>query len=99
MRILYHEGKYSDYARPNLIILDLNLPKKNGREVLKEIKQDETLKMIPIVILTTSSAEDDIKETYKNRVNAYIIKPVDLDRFINVMKSIEDFWLNNVKLP
>jgi len=99
MRILYHEGKYSDYARPNLIILDLNLPKKNGREVLKEIKSNPELQMIPVIILTTSSAEEDIIETYKNHVNAYITKPFNLEKFIEIVKSIYDFWLKNVKLP
>ncbi len=96
MNILKQE---SNANRPNLIILDLNLPKKSGREVLKEIKQDDALKIIPIVVLTTSSAEEDITETYKNHVNAYLTKPVDLDQFIKVMKSIEYFWLNNVRLP
>lgn len=84
---------------PDLILLDLNLPKKDGREVLKEIKNNESLKCIPVVILTTSNAEDDLKETYKMNANCYITKPVDLDQFINVVKSIENFWLSIVKLP
>ncbi len=99
MNILKRECKYFNANRPNLIILDLNLPKKSGREVLKEIKQDDALKIIPIVVLTTSSAEEDITETYRNHVNAYLTKPVDLDLFIKVMKSIEYFWLYNVRLP
>jgi len=99
MNILKRECNYCDANRPNLIILDLNLPKKGGREIIKEIKHNDKLKIIPIVVLTTSSAEEDIKETYKNHVNAYLTKPVDLDQFINVMKSIEYFWLCNVRLP
>jgi CheY-like chemotaxis protein len=99
MQMINKEGKYSNASRPKLIILDLNLPKKSGWEVLKEIKHDDSFKKIPIVILTTSSAEKDIEETYDNHVNAYLTKPVDLNQFINVAKSIQDFWLNNVKLP
>ena len=86
-------------AYPDLILLDLNLPKKDGREVLREIKEDENLKCIPVVILTTSNAEEDLIETYKMNANCYITKPVDLDQFINVVKSIENFWLSIVKLP
>ncbi|MGA2677161.1 MAG: response regulator [Methanobacterium sp.] len=99
MQIINQEGKYSNANRPKLIILDLNLPLKSGCDVLKEIKHDEALKSIPIVILTTSNAEKDITRTYKNHANAYLTKPVDLNQFINVAKSIQDFWLNNVKLP
>ena len=99
MDILRKEGQYSDAANPDLILLDLNLPKKDGREVLKEIKNDENLKCIPVVILTTSNAEEDLIETYKMNANCYITKPVDLDQFINVVKSIENFWLSIVKLP
>lgn len=84
---------------PNLIILDLNLPRKSGQEVLKEVKADQKLKMIPIVILTTSSSREDINETYENRVNAFITKPIDLDKFIRVINSLQDFWLNNATLP
>ncbi|HEX7467564.1 MAG TPA: response regulator [Methanobacterium sp.] len=84
---------------PDLILLDLNLPKKDGREVLREIKGDNCLKCIPVVILTTSNAEEDLIETYKMNANCYITKPVDLDQFINVVKSIENFWLSIVKLP
>lgn len=99
MAFLRREGKYADKPRPGLILLDLNLPKKDGYEVLKEIKADDYLKSIPVVILTTSNAEEDIVKTYNWYVNCYITKPVDLDQFINVVKSIEDFWLTIVKLP
>lgn len=99
MHILKQKGKSSDVYRANLIILDLNLPKMNGREVLKEIKEDDNLKMIPIIILTTSCSEEDITETYQNHVNAYITKPVDLDQFMNVVNTINDFWLKSVELP
>ncbi|MGZ4856874.1 MAG: response regulator [Methanobacteriaceae archaeon] len=99
MQILRKEDEYANVSRPDLIILDLNLPKKDGREVLKEIKEDENLKSIPVVILTTSNAEDDLIETYRNNANCYITKPVDLDNFIKVVKIIEDFWLSIVKLP
>ncbi len=99
MSYLRKEGKYSDVTRPDIILLDLNLPKKDGREVLKEIKSDQDLKRIPVIVLTTSSAEADIHHTYGNYVNAYITKPVDLDQFIKVLGTIEEFWLNIVKLP
>ena len=85
--------------RPDLILLDLNLPKIDGRELLAEIKDNEDLKRIPVVILTTSTAEEDIIETYNNHANSYITKPVDLDHFIKVVESIMDFWLSIVKLP
>jgi chemotaxis family two-component system response regulator Rcp1 len=98
MEIL-RKGGSNDGFNPDLILLDLNLPKKDGREVLREIKNDEVLKCIPVVILTTSNAEDDLIETYKMNANCYITKPVDLDQFINVVKSIENFWLSIVKLP
>jgi two-component system, chemotaxis family, response regulator Rcp1 len=96
MEILRNDGNASF---PDLILLDLNLPKKDGREVLREIKGDDYLKCIPVVILTTSNAEEDLIETYKMNANCYITKPVDLDQFINVVKSIENFWLSIVKLP
>jgi CheY-like chemotaxis protein len=99
MNYLHQEGEYVDASKPDLILLDLNLPRKDGREVLKEIKEDEELKCIPVVILTTSSAEDDVLKTYCNHANCYIIKPVDFDQFINVIQSIESFWLTMVKLP
>ncbi len=99
MAYLRHEGKYADKPRPDLILLDLNLPKKNGHEVLAEIKADEDLKRIPVVILTVSQDERDILETYENHANCYITKPVDLAQFMEVVKAIEDFWLTIVKLP
>jgi CheY-like chemotaxis protein len=99
MEFLENKGKYAKASKPDIILLDLNLPRKDGREVLKEIKTNDTLKLIPVVILTTSNAEEDIIGTYKNNANCYITKPVDLDQFINVMKSIHDFWLNNAELP
>ena len=96
---LRREGEYADAVRPDLILLDLNLPKKDGREVLMEIKKDEELRRIPVVVLTTSRAEEDIIRTYDCHANCYITKPVDFEQFINVVKSIEDFWLSVVKLP
>jgi chemotaxis family two-component system response regulator Rcp1 len=99
MKFLFQEDKYTNSARPDLILLDLNLPKKDGREVLEEIKQDDNLKRIPVVVLTTSQAEEDILRTYNLHANCYVTKPVDLDQFITIVKSIEDFWLTIVKLP
>jgi CheY-like chemotaxis protein len=96
---LRQEDRYADASRPDVILLDLNLPKKDGREVLAEIKQDPDLKCIPVVILTTSLAEQDIFKTYNLRANCYVNKPVDLERFMTVVKSIETFWFNVVKLP
>ncbi len=96
---LRRDGVYDNAVRPDLILLDLNLPKKDGREVLMEIKKDDKLRRIPVVVLTTSRAEEDIIRTYDCYANCYITKPVDFDQFINVIKSIEDFWLNIVKLP
>jgi chemotaxis family two-component system response regulator Rcp1 len=85
--------------RPDLILLDLNLPKKDGRQVLKEIKQDQSLRRIPVCVLTTSSAESDLAKSYDNYANCYITKPVDFDQFVKVVRSIEDFWLSIVRLP
>ena len=99
MFYLHKEGKYKDAPRPDLILLDLNLSKKNGREVLAEIKTDPNLRRIPVVILTVSKADKDIIKSYDLHANCYIIKPVNLDRFIKVVKSVEDFWLTIVKLP
>lgn len=99
LAFLRHEGNYADAPRPDLILLDLNLPKVNGREVLASIKTDPNLKRIPVVILTTSAAERDIFETYNLHANCYITKPVDLDQFLEVIKSVEGFWLSIVKLP
>jgi CheY-like chemotaxis protein len=96
---LRREGEYSDAPRPDLVLLDLNLPLKDGRDVLQEMKNDESLKRIPVVILTTSKAEEDIIKTYNLHANCYITKPIDLDQFLQVVKSIEDFWLTVVKLP
>jgi len=99
MEYLRNQGKYADAAKPDLILLDLNLPRKDGREVLAEIKTDDKLKRIPVVVLTISKAEEDILKTYRLHANCYITKPVDLDQFIKVVASIEDFWLSVVKLP
>ena len=99
MRYLKRDGEYSDVNLPDLILLDLNLPRKDGREVLKEIKQDPELKKIPVVILTTSRSEQDIIKTYESHANCYISKPVDLEEFLRVVRSINDFWLSIVKLP
>ncbi len=99
MAFLKREGEYANAPRPDLILLDLNLPKKDGREVLDEIKQNPTLKTIPVVILTTSSSEGDILRSYQLHANCYITKPVGLDGFLTVVKSIDNFWLSVVKLP
>jgi len=99
VEFLKREGSYTDMHRPDLILLDLNLPKKDGREVLAEIKTNENLKRIPVVVLTTSRSEEDILKSYDLNANCYITKPVDLDQFISVVKSINDFWLTIVKLP
>jgi two-component system, chemotaxis family, response regulator Rcp1 len=99
LAFLRRQGQYAKVPRPDLILLDLNLPKKDGREVLMEIKQEKDLKRIPVVILTTSTAEKDIIKTYDLHANCYITKPVDFDQFTNVVKSIEDFWFTVVKLP
>ena len=99
VRMLRREPPYENQARPDLILLDLNLPKKDGREVLEDIKRDPDLKTIPVVVLTTSSAEVDIIKSYQLHANCYITKPVDLDQFISVVKSIDDFWLSIVRLP
>lgn len=96
---LRHLDKYKTAPRPDIILLDLNLPKKDGREVLAEIKADDKLKSIPVVVLTISKAEEDILKTYKLYANCYVTKPVDLEQFLKVTKSIEDFWLGIVKLP
>ena len=99
MQFLRKEGKFAKVARPDLILLDLNLPKKDGREVLKELKSDDSLKGIPTVILTVSKAEEDVLKTYNLHANCYITKPLDLNQFSHVVKSIKDFWLTIVKLP
>jgi len=99
MAFLHREGPYSDAPRPDLILLDLNLPKKDGRQVLAEIKADPELMRIPVVILTTSRAEEDVLRTYNLHANCYITKPIDLNQFLHVVRSIEDFWLSIVVLP
>jgi chemotaxis family two-component system response regulator Rcp1 len=99
MDFLYHRGKYSNAPRPGLILLDLNLPKKSGREVLAEIKQDPSLLDIPVIVLTTSEAETDILLSYGLHANCYITKPVNLEQFTDVVRSIEGFWFTVVKLP
>ena len=96
---LRKEGKFSDATRPDLILLDLNLPKKDGREVLSVIKSDNNLKRIPVVVLTTSSADQDVIDSYNLNVNCYITKPVDFDQFTNIVKQIGQFWFEIVKLP
>lgn len=96
---LRRQGDYKDAVRPDLILLDLNLPKKDGREVLADIKADEHLKRIPVVILTTSKAEQDVLRAYDLHANCYVTKPVDLEQFLLVVKMIEEFWLQIVKLP
>jgi chemotaxis family two-component system response regulator Rcp1 len=96
---LRKKGKFADEPRPDLILLDLNLPKKDGREVLSEIKTDAELKTIPVIVLTTSDADQDVLKAYDSGVNSYITKPVDLDQFIRICHSIVDFWLMIVKLP
>lgn len=96
---LRKQGKYKDVPRPDIILLDLNLPKKDGREVLAEIKSDQSLKSIPVVIITSSEAEQDIIKSYNLNANCYVTKPVNLDQFIKVVQSVNDFWLTIVKLP
>jgi CheY-like chemotaxis protein len=99
MEFLRREGRYKDVPRPDIILLDLNLPKKDGREVLQDIKNDDELKRIPVVVLTTSKAEEDVLRTYNLHANCYVTKPVDLEKFIVVVKSIDVFWLTVVTLP
>ena len=99
IEFLRRSGRYKDVPRPDIILLDLNLPKKDGREVLAEIKEDSHLRRIPVVVLTTSKAEEDILRTYDLHANCYITKPVDLEQFISVVRSIDDFWLSVVRLP
>jgi CheY-like chemotaxis protein len=99
LAFLRREGKYAEAEPQDLVLLDLNLPKKDGREVLAEMKSDPVLRRIPVIILTTSSAELDVLTAYDHHANCYITKPVDLDQFVTVVRSIEDFWLAIVKLP
>ena len=99
IKFLQRQEPYTDVSRPDLILLDLNLPRKDGRQVLREIKSDESLRRIPVVILTTSESEDDVLKAYSLYANCYITKPVDFNRFMNVVRSIEEFWLTVVRLP
>jgi chemotaxis family two-component system response regulator Rcp1 len=99
LHYLRKEGKYADASRPNLILLDLNLPRKNGKELLTEIKQDDNLKSIPVVVLTMSEDEQDILATYNSHANSYITKPTDIEGFVDVVRSLEQFWFTIVKLP
>ena len=99
LSFLRREGEFADAPRPGLILLDLNLPRKDGREVLEEVKNDDSLRSIPIVVLTTSQAEEDILRSYNLHANAYVAKPVDFERFIDVIRQIDDFFVSVVKLP
>ena len=99
LRFLRQEGEFAESPRPDLILLDLNLPRKDGREVLEEVKEDPELRRIPVVVLTTSEAEEDILRSYHLHANAYVAKPVDFDQFIKVVRRIDDFFVTVVKLP
>jgi CheY-like chemotaxis protein len=99
LAFLRKEGRYANEQTPNLILLDLNLPKKNGREVLAELKADEVLRHIPVVVLTTSEDEKDIHKSYHLHANSYIVKPVDFEQFIRVIQSLEDYWFTIARLP
>ncbi|MEX2589292.1 MAG: response regulator [Chitinophagales bacterium] len=99
LRFLYHQPPFENAPVPDIILLDLNLPKKDGREILHEIKNDEKLKVIPVIILTTSKSEKDILSCYRSYANCYIEKPVDFDEYIKIIEMIKDFWLNLVRLP
>lgn len=99
LKYLEQKAEYHDAEIPDIIFLDLNIPRKSGQEVLKEIKSNDALKMIPVVVLTTSDAQQDILSSYQLHANCFISKPVDMDQFIAVIKSVEDFWFNIVKLP
>ena len=99
LQFLRREGAYENAPTPDVVILDLNMPRKNGRQVLAEMKADAQLRLIPVVVLTTSEAETDIRQSYELNANCYIAKPVDLDKFINIVRTIEAFWLAIVKLP
>jgi CheY-like chemotaxis protein len=99
MNYLQGEGDFEEPSQPDLMLLDLNMPKKDGREVLEECKEDDRLCKIPIVVMTSSEAETDIAKAYQMKANAYVVKPVDLDKFVELMRKIGDFWLRVVKLP
>jgi Response regulator containing CheY-like receiver, AAA-type ATPase, and DNA-binding domains len=99
MQFLKQEGEYADAPRPDLFLLDLNMPRKSGREVLEELQEHETLPRIPVVVLTSSEAEEDIVDSYDRHANAYLTKPVDFDGFVDIVSRIEEFWLTVVKQP
>jgi CheY-like chemotaxis protein len=99
MQYLRNEGEFADTPRPDLILLDLNMPRKDGRDVLEELKGDDDLKRIPVVVLTSSDAEEDVVKSYELHANAYLTKPVDFDGFLEVINTLEEFWLEVVKLP
>lgn len=99
MQFLRAEGEFSDAVRPDLILLDLNMPRKSGREVLQEIKEDPQLRRIPVVVLTTSDDERDVLHSYDHQANSYVTKPVDLDKFREVLKTLKDYWFSVVRLP
>lgn len=99
MAFLRNEGEYADTPRPDLVLLDLNMPRKDGRDVLEELKADDDLKRIPVVVLTSSGAEEDVVKSYDLHANAYLTKPVDFDGFLEVINTLEEFWLEVVKLP
>ena len=99
LRFLHREGKHENAPRPDLILLDLNLPKKDGRELLAEVKADPVLRYIPVIVLTTSDAEQDVWKAYKLHANCYLTKPVQMDDFLDKIRSVEDFWLTVVRLP
>lgn len=99
MNFLSHKEEFTTAPRPDIIILDLNMPRKDGREVLNEMRANPDLMSIPVIVLTTSENYDDVKTSYQLQCNAYIVKPIDLEKFITVLKSIEDFWFNTVQLP
>lgn len=99
LQYLHKEGKYANVKTPDIILLDINLPRVDGKEVLHIMKNDPVLKTIPVIMLTTSSSESDIKQSYENHANCYVIKPVDLNKFLDVIKSIEDYWISIVRLP
>jgi len=96
---LRQNGEYHEASRPDLILLDLNLPKKDGRQVLEEVKADESLRRIPVIVLTTSAADEDVLRSYNLHANAYVTKPVDFDRFVDVIRQIDDFFISVVRLP
>jgi chemotaxis family two-component system response regulator Rcp1 len=99
MAYMRKEGAYKTALRPDLILLDLNMPKKDGREVLSELKDDDSFKSIPVVILTTSQAEEDVLKSYELQASCYVTKPIDLDKFIKIIRSLDDFWFSAVKFP